>query len=98
MHKYRPLFSGLFDFYLLDVAGEEDSGFLEHITYLFSIPKGIIEIVEAAKLDKDLGFYSVTLPTPMTTPPAWLFTDIKTRELLDARVIVPAIAAATSRI
>lgn len=56
------------------------------------------EIVEAAKLAEDLGFYSVTLPTHMTLPPGWLFTDFSNREILDARVIVPAIAAATSRI
>ena len=31
------------------------------------------EIVEAAKLAEDLGFYSVTLPTHMTLPPGWLF-------------------------
>lgn len=56
------------------------------------------KIVEAAKLAEDLGFYSVTLPTHMTLPPGWLFTDFSNREILDARVIVPAIAAATSRI
>jgi len=58
----------------------------------------VSDIVECAKLAEDLGFYSVTLPTHMTTPPGWLFTDFKNRDLLDAKVIVPAIAAATSRI
>ncbi|MCP4187068.1 MAG: LLM class flavin-dependent oxidoreductase [Gammaproteobacteria bacterium] len=58
----------------------------------------VADIVEAAKLAEDLGFYSVTLPTHMTTPPGWLFSDFDNRELLDAKVIVPAIAAATSRI
>ncbi len=58
----------------------------------------VSDIVECAVLAEDLGFYSVTLPTHMTTPPGWLFSDFKCRDLLDAKVIVPAIAAATSRI
>jgi alkanesulfonate monooxygenase len=58
----------------------------------------VSDIVEAAKLAEDLGFYSVTLPTHMTTPPGWLFRDFSNRDLLDAKVVLPAIAAATSRI
>ncbi|MCH7559715.1 MAG: LLM class flavin-dependent oxidoreductase [Planctomycetes bacterium] len=58
----------------------------------------VSDIVECAKLAEDLGFYSVTLPTHYTLPPGWLFTDFNNREILDARVIVPAIAAATSTI
>lgn len=56
------------------------------------------EIVEAAKLAEELGFHSVTLPTHMTLPPGWLFTDFPNRDVLDALVVVPVIAAATSTI
>jgi len=56
------------------------------------------EIVEAAKLAEDLGFYSVTLPTHMTLPPGWLFTTFPNRDVLDALVVLPAIAQATSTI
>lgn len=58
----------------------------------------IDEIVEASKLAEDLGFYSVTLPTHMTMPPGWLFRTFPNRDVLDAMVILPAIAAATSTI
>ncbi|MEE8211921.1 MAG: LLM class flavin-dependent oxidoreductase [Acidiferrobacterales bacterium] len=56
------------------------------------------EIVDAAKLAEELGFYSVTLPTHMTMPPTWLFRTFPNRDVLDAMVVVPAIAAATSSI
>ncbi len=56
------------------------------------------EIVEAAMLAEDLGFYSVTLPTHMTLPPGWLFTTFPNRDVLDALVVLPAIAQATSTI
>ena len=56
------------------------------------------ELIDTARLAEDLGFHSVTLPTHMTLPPGWLFTDFTNRDVLDALVIVPAIAAATSRI
>ena len=56
------------------------------------------ELVDTARFAEDLGFYSVTLPTHMTLPPGWLFTDFANRDVLDALVVVPAIAAATSRI
>jgi alkanesulfonate monooxygenase len=56
------------------------------------------EIVAAAKLAEDLGFHSVTLPTHMTMPPGWLFEHFPNRDVLDALVVVPAIAAATTRI
>ena len=58
----------------------------------------VSDIVAAAKLAEELGFYSVTLPTHMTMPPSWLFRDFSNQDVLDARVIVPAIAAATSKI
>jgi len=54
------------------------------------------EIIEAAKLAEELGYHSVTLPTHMTLPPGWLFTDFPNRDVLDALAIVPAIAAATT--
>ena len=60
-------------------------------------PPTVSEIVDAAKLAENLGFYSVTLPTHMTLPPGWLFEDFPNRHVLDALVVVPAIAAATSR-
>ena len=56
------------------------------------------EIVEAAKLAEKLGFYSVSLPMHMTTPPGWLFSTFPNRDVLDALVVLPAIAAATSTI
>lgn len=56
------------------------------------------EIVDAAKLAEDLGFYSATLPTHMTLPPGWLFETFTNRDCLDALVVVPAIAAATTRL
>jgi probable F420-dependent oxidoreductase len=56
------------------------------------------EIVDAARLAEELGFYSVTLPSHMTMPPSWLFTSFSNRDVLDATVVVPAIAAATSTI
>ena len=56
------------------------------------------EIVEAAKLAEDLGFYSVTLPTHMTMPPGWLFETFPNQDVLDALAVVPVIAASTSRI
>jgi probable F420-dependent oxidoreductase len=55
------------------------------------------EIVDAAKLAEELGFYSVTLSTHMTMPSGWLFQGIN-RDVLDALVVVPAIAAATTTI
>ena len=56
------------------------------------------EIVAATKLAEDLGFYSATLPTHMTTPPGWLFETFPNRDLLDAMAVVPVMAAATKRI
>ena len=56
------------------------------------------EIVAAARLAEELGFYSVTLPTHMTMPPGWLFKTFPNRDVLDALVVLPAIAAATSTI
>ena len=56
------------------------------------------EIIAAAKLAEDLGFYSVTLPTHMTMPPGWLFETFPNRDVLDALAVVPAIATATSTI
>ncbi len=56
------------------------------------------EIIEAAQLAEELGFYSVTLPTHMTLPPNWLFEDFTNRDVLDALAVVPAIAGATTRI
>ncbi len=54
------------------------------------------EVVEAARLAEDLGFYSATLPTHMTMPPGWLFDTFENRDVLDAMVLLPAVAAATS--
>ena len=62
-----------------------------------SNPK-VEEIVAAAKLAEDLGFYSVTLPTHMTMPPGWLFKTFPNRDVLDALAVLPAIATATSSI
>jgi alkanesulfonate monooxygenase len=56
------------------------------------------EIVEAARLAERLGFYSVSLPLHMTMPPSWFFTSFPNRDVLDALVVLPAIAAATSTI
>ena len=56
------------------------------------------KIIDAAKLAEDIGFYSVTLPTHMTMPPSWFFRDFHNQDVLDAMVVVPAIAAATSKI
>lgn len=56
------------------------------------------EIIAAARLAEDLGFYSVTLPTHMTMPPGWLFETFPNRDVLDALAVVPAIATATSTI
>ena len=50
------------------------------------------------KLAEELGFYSATLPTHMTLPPGWLFDTFTNDDCLDALVIAPAIAAATSRL
>jgi alkanesulfonate monooxygenase len=58
----------------------------------------IDEIVDAARLAEELGFYSVTLPTHMTLPAGWLFSEFESRDVLDALVVVPAIAAATNTI
>jgi alkanesulfonate monooxygenase len=56
------------------------------------------EIVEIAKLAEDLGFYSATMPTHMTMPPGWLFETFTNHDVLDALVVVPLIAGATSQI
>ncbi len=56
------------------------------------------EIVEAAKLAEKLGFYSVSLPMHMTMPPGWIFRRFPNWDVLDALVVLPAIAAATSTI
>jgi probable F420-dependent oxidoreductase len=56
------------------------------------------EIVEAAVLAEELGFHSVSLPMHMTMPPGWLFTTFPNQDVLDAMVVLPAIAQATSRI
>ena len=58
----------------------------------------VAEIVEAAVLAEALGFHSVSLPMHMTMPPGWLFTTFPNRDVLDALVVLPAIAQATSRI
>ncbi len=58
----------------------------------------VSDTVAAAQLAEELGFHSVTLPTHMTLPPGWLFTDFTNEDCLDSLVIVPAIAQATSRI
>lgn len=58
----------------------------------------VSDIVEITQLAEDLGFYSATLPTHMTMPPGWLFTDFENTEILDALVVVPAMAQATSKI
>lgn len=58
----------------------------------------VTEIVAAAQLAEELGFYSVTLPTHMTLPPGWLFSDFSNQDCLDALAVVPAVAQATSRI
>ena len=58
----------------------------------------VSEIVEAAVLAEELGFHSVSLPTHMTMPPMWLFTTFPNRDVLDALVVLPAIAQATSTI
>ncbi|MBT3558350.1 MAG: LLM class flavin-dependent oxidoreductase [Rhodospirillales bacterium] len=55
----------------------------------------VSEIVEAAQLAEELGFYSVTLPMHMTMPPGWLFTTFPNQDVLDAMVVLPAIAAGT---
>ena len=62
-----------------------------------SSPK-VEDIVAAAKLAEDLGFYSVTLPTHMTMPPGWLFKTFPNRDVLDTLAILPALATATSTI
>ena len=56
------------------------------------------DIVALAKHAEDLGFYSATLPSHMTMPPGWLFTTFGNQDVLDALVVVPATAAATSRL
>jgi probable F420-dependent oxidoreductase len=56
------------------------------------------EIIDAAKLAEELGFYSVNLPTHMTMPPGWLFSTFPNRDVLDALVVLPAIANATTTI
>lgn len=56
------------------------------------------DIVSVAKHAEDLGFYSATLPTHMTMPPGWLFNTFQNQDILDALVVVPAIAAATTRL
>jgi alkanesulfonate monooxygenase len=56
------------------------------------------QIVDAARLAEELGFYSVTLPTHMTLPDGWLFSEFDNRDVLDALVVVPAIATATTTI
>ena len=56
------------------------------------------EIVEAAVLAEELGFHSVSLPMHMTMPPGWLFTSFPNHDVLDAMVVLPAIAQATSTI
>ena len=56
------------------------------------------KIIDAAKLAEDIGFYSVTLPTHMTMPPSCFFRDFQNLDILDDMVVVPAIAAATTKI
>jgi probable F420-dependent oxidoreductase len=58
----------------------------------------VSEIVAAAVLAEELGFHSVSLPMHMTMPPGWLFTTFENQDVLDAMVVLPAIAQATSRI
>ena len=58
----------------------------------------VAKIVEAAVLAEELGFHSVSLPMHMTMPPGWLFTTFPNQDVLDALVVLPAIAQATSRI
>jgi len=56
------------------------------------------ETIEIVKLAEDLGFYSATLPTHMTMSPDWLFRTFPNDDVLDALVMAPILAAATSTI
>ena len=61
-------------------------------------PPTMNEVVEAAQYAEKLGFYSVNVPLMNAIPDAGPFGRFGNKSILDARVLLPAIIAATSRI
>ena len=61
-------------------------------------PPTMTEVVEAAQYAEKLGFYSVNVPLMNAIPDAGPFGRFGNKSILDARVLLPAIIAATSRI
>ena len=61
-------------------------------------PPTMNEVVEAAQHAEKLGFYSVNVPLMNAIPDAGPFGRFGNKSILDARVLLPAIIAATSKI
>ena len=61
-------------------------------------PPTMTEVVEAAQYAEKLGFYSVNVPLMNAIPDAGPFARFGNKSILDARVLLPAIIAATSKI
>ena len=61
-------------------------------------PPTMTEVVEAAQYAEKLGFYSVNVPLMNAIPDAGPFGRFGNKSILDARVLLPAIIAATSKI
>ena len=60
-------------------------------------PPTMTEVVEAAQYAEKLGFYSVNVPLMNAIPDAGPFARFGNKSILDARVLLPAIIAATSK-
>lgn len=54
--------------------------------------------MDAAVLAEDLGFHSITLAHHLTVPTSWVYGPMPERGIIDPLVLMPAMAAATSRI
>ena len=61
-------------------------------------PPTMNEVVEAAQFAEKLGFYSVNVPLMNAIPDAGPFGRFGNKSILDARVLLPAIIADTSKI
>lgn len=56
------------------------------------------ELVDAAVLAEELGFYSVSLAHHLVVPTTWVYGGLADRDLIDPLVMLPAIAANTTTI
>lgn len=61
-------------------------------------PPYACELVAAARHADALGFHSISLPHHLTLPATQVYTGFPRRDILDALVLIPAMAAVTQKI